>query len=72
MIVKAFTIEGTGVLRYRCRDRQAPSAWTEHMPFAFWLVDGCAAASTIVELGSHNGVSPNTAVSYSAMSQAKL
>jgi GT2 family glycosyltransferase/glycosyltransferase involved in cell wall biosynthesis len=46
-------------------ERQAPSAWawTEHVPFAFWLVD-VLRPSTIVELGTHNGVS------YSAMCQA--
>ena len=44
-------------------ERKAPSAWTEHVPFAFWLVD-VLHPSTIVELGTHNGVS------YSAMCQA--
>jgi glycosyltransferase involved in cell wall biosynthesis/predicted O-methyltransferase YrrM len=44
-------------------ERQAPSAWTEHVPFAFWLVDALR-PSTIVELGTHYGVS------YSAMCQA--
>jgi hypothetical protein len=43
--------------------RAAPSAWTEHVPFAFWLVD-VLRPSTIVELGTQNGVS------YSAMCQA--
>jgi Methyltransferase domain len=42
---------------------EAPSAWTEHVPFAFWLVD-VLRPSTIVELGTYNGVS------YSAMCQA--
>ena len=44
-------------------DRLAPSAWFEHVPFAFWLVDVFRPA-TIVELGTHNGVS------YSALCQA--
>jgi glycosyltransferase involved in cell wall biosynthesis len=43
-------------------ERQAASAWTEHVPFAFWLVDVLRPA-TIVELGTHAGVS------YSAMCQ---
>ena len=44
-------------------DRQAPSAWIEHVPFAFWLVDVLRPTS-IVELGTYNGVS------YSAFCQA--
>lgn len=44
-------------------DRIAPSAWLEHVPFAFWLVD-VLRPKTIVELGTHFGVS------YSAMCQA--
>jgi hypothetical protein len=32
------------------------SAWWEHAPFGFWLVDAVA-PDTIVELGSHNGFS---------------
>ncbi len=44
-------------------ERQAQSAWTEHVPFVFWLVD-VLRPRTIVELGTHNGVS------YSAMCQA--
>jgi glycosyltransferase involved in cell wall biosynthesis len=44
-------------------EREAPSAWPEHVPFAFWLVDVLRPA-TIVELGTHAGVS------YSAMCQA--
>lgn len=33
-----------------------PSAWHEHAPFAFWLVDALR-PSSFVELGSHNGFS---------------
>ena len=44
-------------------ERWAPSAWTEHVPFAFWLIDVLRPA-TIVELGTHAGTS------YSAMCQA--
>lgn len=44
-------------------DRQAPSGWTEHVPFAFWLVD-VMRPRTIVELGTQHGVS------YSALCQA--
>ena len=44
-------------------EREASSAWIEHVPFAFWLVD-VLRPSTIVELGTHNGVS------YSSMCQA--
>ncbi len=34
----------------------APSAWHAHVPFASWLV-GALRPATIVELGTHNGVS---------------
>jgi GT2 family glycosyltransferase len=44
-------------------NRCVPSGWTEHVPFAFWLVD-VLRPRTIVELGVHNGMS------YSAMCQA--
>ncbi|RTL61518.1 MAG: class I SAM-dependent methyltransferase [Pseudonocardiaceae bacterium] len=40
-----------------------PLAWVEHVPFAFWVVD-ILRPKTIVELGTHTGVS------YSAMCQA--
>ena len=44
-------------------DRIAKSAWLDHVPFAFWLVD-VLRPKRIVELGTHFGVS------YSAMCQA--
>jgi len=44
-------------------ERLAASAWLEHVPFAFWLVDVLRPA-TIVELGTHTGVS------YSSFCQA--
>ena len=36
--------------------RTAASAWHEHVPFAFWLVEAVR-PDTFVELGTHNGVS---------------
>ena len=36
--------------------RMADSAWHEHVPFAFWLVEALR-PNTFVELGTHNGVS---------------
>jgi hypothetical protein len=44
-------------------DRLELTAWTEHVPFAFWLVD-VLRPRRIVELGTYNGVS------YSALCQA--
>ena len=44
-------------------ERYARSAWIEHVPFAFWLVD-VLRPRVIVELGAYSGVS------YSAMCQA--
>ena len=41
----------------------APSAWLEHIPFAYWLV-GALRPRSIVELGTHWGVS------YAAFCQA--
>jgi O-antigen biosynthesis protein len=37
-------------------DYLAPSAWIEHLPFAFWIVD-VARPRSLVELGTHNGTS---------------
>ena len=37
-------------------DYFAPSAWLEHAPFAFWLVDALR-PNRIVELGTHHGFS---------------
>lgn len=37
-------------------DYLPPSAWHEHAPFAFWLVDALR-PRTIIELGTHNGFS---------------
>lgn len=36
--------------------RLPPSAWTGHLPFAFWVVEE-ARPRTLVELGSHHGTS---------------
>jgi GT2 family glycosyltransferase/glycosyltransferase involved in cell wall biosynthesis len=44
-------------------ERLVPSGWIEHIPFAFWIVD-VLRPRTIVELGTHTGVS------YSAFCQA--
>jgi len=37
-------------------DYLEPSAWTEHLPFAFWLMEA-QRPRTFVELGSHHGTS---------------
>src|SRR4051812_45899500 len=58
--------EITSILRrsmFWIPERQAETAWVEHVPFAFWLID-VLRPMTIVELGTHNGVS------FSAMCQA--
>ncbi|MGK9148860.1 class I SAM-dependent methyltransferase [Plantibacter flavus] len=45
-----------GKASYWTPDHLMPSAWHEHAPFAFWLIDALRPA-TFVELGSHNGFS---------------
>lgn len=37
-------------------EHPVPSAWTEHAPFAFWIIDA-ARPRVLVELGSHHGYS---------------
>lgn len=37
-------------------ERLATSAWLEHLPFAFWIIDA-ARPRTVVELGTHYGTS---------------
>jgi O-antigen biosynthesis protein len=37
-------------------DYLAPSAWIEHLPFAFWIID-IARPKSLVELGTHYGTS---------------
>ncbi|MBV8492514.1 MAG: class I SAM-dependent methyltransferase, partial [Alphaproteobacteria bacterium] len=37
-------------------DHVAPSAWHQHAPFAFWLLDALR-PGIFVELGTHNGFS---------------
>jgi tetratricopeptide (TPR) repeat protein len=41
---------------FRFPERVAQSAWAEHVPFMFWLVDALR-PRRFVELGTHNGVS---------------
>jgi len=41
---------------YRVPEDLPPSAWTGHLPFAFWIVEAMAPAS-LVELGTHYGTS---------------
>ncbi|TKT77655.1 class I SAM-dependent methyltransferase [Aquamicrobium sp. LC103] len=41
---------------FRFPDRVAQSAWIEHVPFMFWLVDALR-PGRFVELGVHNGIS---------------
>ncbi|RWN37315.1 MAG: hypothetical protein EOR99_27565 [Mesorhizobium sp.] len=41
---------------FRFPDLEAPSAWVEHVPFMFWLIDALR-PHRFVELGAHNGVS---------------
>ncbi len=41
---------------YRVPERVESSAWTEHVPFAFWIVEALR-PNVVVELGTHHGVS---------------
>jgi len=41
---------------YLLPDDVPPSAWTGHLPFAFWVIEAMA-PDTLVELGTHNGTS---------------
>jgi hypothetical protein len=41
---------------FRFPNRIVPSAWIEHVPFMFWLVDALR-PGRFVELGTHSGVS---------------
>lgn len=41
---------------FRFPERIAPSAWVEHVPFMFWLIDALR-PRRFVELGTHTGVS---------------
>ncbi|AXV14652.1 hypothetical protein CYG48_02365 [Neorhizobium sp. SOG26] len=45
-----------GRLAYMHPNYLAPSAWTEHVPFAFWLIEAVK-PKMFVELGTHFGVS---------------
>jgi hypothetical protein len=43
-------------LPFRVPERMPASAWIEHLPFMFWLIDALRPAS-FVELGTHTGAS---------------
>jgi tetratricopeptide (TPR) repeat protein len=43
-------------LPFRVPERVPVSAWIEHLPFMFWMIDALRPAS-FVELGTHNGAS---------------
>ncbi|MGN6464594.1 MAG: class I SAM-dependent methyltransferase [Rhizobiaceae bacterium] len=43
-------------LPFRVPERMPVSAWIEHLPFMFWLIDAMR-PSSFVELGTHNGAS---------------
>jgi hypothetical protein len=49
-------VSWVGKASYWSPTHVVPSAWHEHAPFAFWLVDALR-PTTFVELGSHNGFS---------------
>ena len=54
--------DGTGpmipltALPFRVPERLVTSAWIEHLPFMFWMIDALR-PSCFVELGTHNGAS---------------
>jgi hypothetical protein len=58
MTVEAASRSGlaTSVASYWIPRHLLQSAWLEHGPFAFWIVDA-ARPSAVVELGTHNGFS---------------
>ncbi|MGN6772337.1 MAG: class I SAM-dependent methyltransferase [Rhizobiaceae bacterium] len=43
-------------LQFRVPERMPVSAWIEHLPFMFWMIDALR-PSSFVELGTHNGAS---------------
>jgi tetratricopeptide (TPR) repeat protein len=43
-------------LPFRVPERMPVSAWIEHLPFMFWMIDALR-PSSFVELGTHNGAS---------------
>lgn len=51
-----FPSAGIGAISYWEPAHRVPSAWTEHAPFAFWIM-GALRPRTVVELGTHNGFS---------------
>lgn len=49
-------VAGVGAASFEVPRRLTSSAWVQHGPFAFWIVDALR-PRTIVELGSHTGYS---------------
>jgi hypothetical protein len=60
--VRAIEADGAGdpfcvsIASFWTPEHLVPSAWTEHAPFAFWLVEA-ARPHVLVELGAHHGYS---------------